>query len=136
MENIRDNNMDCIRCNYIRGKYYYYDEGVYYEKSDKKEGYEVVQAPEGVEITTLPTGYTTTIAGNMKYYYHGGVFYVQTETGYKVAAAPIGAIVYKLPEGGEEVDLQGNKLIKYGGAYFQPILHDGQDAYEVVKYTG
>ena len=115
---------------------YYYDQGVYYTESKEKEGYTVVQAPEGAEIESLPTGYTTTIAGNMTYYYFGGEFYLQTETGYKVVKAPLGAIIYNLPEGGEEVDSQGNKLVKYNGAYYHPILHDGKDAYEVVKFKG
>ncbi len=88
---------------------YYYDEGVYYkESSGEKKGYDVVQAPSGIEITTLPSGYTTTIAENMKYYYHGGAFYIQTDSSYKVVPAPIGAI----------------------------IVHDGRDAYEVVNYKG
>ncbi len=72
----------------------------------------------------------------MRYYYYGGVFYIQSEKGYKVVSAPVDAIVYQLPEGGEELNLQGNKVIRYNGAYYQPILLDGQDAYEVVKYQG
>ena len=113
------------------------DRGDRQENRDERQGdRQENQAPEGAEIKELPSGYTTTIAGNMKYYYHGGVFYMPTETGYKVVSAPIGAIVYKLPEGGEELDLQGNKLIKFNGAYYQPIMHDGEDAYEVVKYKG
>ena len=115
---------------------YYYDQGVYYQGTESKDNYKVVQAPEGAEITELPSGYTTTVAEKTTYYYHGGVFYKQTEKGYKVVTAPIGAIVYKLPEGGEEIDSKGNKLIKFNGAYYQPIMHDGEDAYEVVKYNG
>ena len=64
------------------------------------------------------------------------MFYQQTNSGYKVVPAPVGAVVDNIPEGATEVtDSNSNKILEYYGTYYQPIVKNGKDAYEVVNFN-
>jgi hypothetical protein len=53
---------------------------------------------------------------------------------YSVVEAPAGAVVNNLPEGAEEVEIDGVKLLKFNGAFFQPVSLNGEDAEVVVVH--
>jgi len=110
---------------------YYYDDGCYY--IPYRGGYSVVPPPVGAMVSYLPDGYETIVLGDDTYYYYGGVFYILINPDYQVVEAPVGAVVSQLPEGAIEQVINGESLLVYNNAYYQPIVRDGQDAYEVVK---
>lgn len=66
------------------------------------------------------------------YYYFGGAFYVTSGDSYKVVEAPSGAIIANLPEGAEEFEVDGVNYVGYNNTYYQPILQDGNNYYQVV----
>jgi hypothetical protein len=43
-----------------------------------------------------------------------------------------GTVVENLPEGGEEVKIGDVTYVKYGDVYYQPIVQNGENMYEVV----
>lgn len=109
---------------------YRYDQGVYYQPYNN--GYRVIPAPEGATIGSLPDGYTTVPLGNETFYYFAGTFYDRTANGYTVIDAPAGAIVYDLPEGCTELKIGNITYLQFNETVFQPIVIDGENAYEVV----
>lgn len=109
---------------------YYYDDGVYYEPYNG--GYNVVAAPIGAMVATIPPGSETVQVGDQTYIYYGGTFYVQGDEGYQVVAAPDGAIVSEIPDGATSQTIDGQTYLVYNNTYFLPISSDGQDAYQVV----
>jgi hypothetical protein len=112
------------------GQRYGYDDGVYYLPANG--GYDVVPAPIGAVVGSLPDGYETTMVGNDTFYYFGGAFYVATDQGYQVVAAPPGAVITQLPTGAVDQQINGQDLLVYNNVYYSPISENGQDAYEVV----
>ena len=110
---------------------YYYDNGVYYEASSG--GYIVVTPPVGSIVNSLPIGYENIQLGDYTFYYYGGVFYTVTDQGYQVVAAPFGAVVTQIPDGATEQDINGQSYLVYNNTYYQPVLQNGQDAYQVVQ---
>jgi hypothetical protein len=113
---------------------YYYDQGVYYEKSGS--GYTVVQAPDGATIQVLPEGYQTVVVNETtNNYYYGGTYYEKTSDGYTVVPPTAGTVVENLPEGGDEVKVGDKTYVKIGDVYYQPIVVDGENKYEVVDVT-
>lgn len=120
---------DAIWLNF-NGQRYGYDDGVYYQPANG--GYDVVPAPIGAVVGSLPDGYETTMVGNDTFYYFGGAFYVQTDQGYQVVAAPPGAVITQLPTGAVDQQINGQDLLVYNNVYYSPISENGQDAYEVV----
>lgn len=111
---------------------YYYDQGVYYVKSNN--GYTVVQAPVGATVTTIPPGSQTVVINETtNNYYYGGTYYQKTPEGYTVVPPTAGSVVENLPEGGQEVKVGENTYVKVGDTYYQPIQKDGKSMYEVVE---
>ena len=45
----------------------------------------------------------------------------------------VGTVVENLPDGGEEVKIGDVTYVKIGETYYQPIVQDGQNMYEVVN---
>ena len=122
---------DAIRLS-IGNSFYYYSDGCYY--SPYNGGYAVVQPPMGAVVDYLPDGYETVQVGNDYYYYYAGVFYIGNgQGGYQMVAAPYGAIVSQLPAGAVEREVNGEILLEYNNTFFEPIMQDGQDAYQVVQ---
>ena len=110
----------------------YYDQGVYYVKKDG--GYEVIQAPVGATVESLPKETEKVkVDETTNNYYYGGAYYEKSEMGYTVVPAVAGTIVPHLPEGGEEVKIGDVTYVQFGETYYQPIQVDGQDMYEIVE---
>jgi hypothetical protein len=113
---------------------YYYDQGVYY--SEGSGGYTVVQAPDGATINVLPEGTQTVVVNETtNNYYYGGTYYEKTDSGYTVVPPTAGTVVENLPEGGEQVKVGEYTYVKIGDVYYQPIVVDGENKYEVVDVT-
>lgn len=114
------------------GGEYWYDQGVYYVKSEG--GYTVVAAPVGATIKTLPTGYETAKLddGSVNYHY-GGAFYEKTANCYTVVPPTAGTLIEHLSDGGEEVKIGDVTYVKLGDTYYQPVKVDGKNMYEVAS---
>lgn len=111
---------------------YYYDNGVYYVKTDG--GYKVVEAPVGATVKEIPKESQTVIINETtNNYYYGGTYYEKTSKGYEVVPPMAGTVVENLPEGGEEVKIGEVTYVKIGSTYYQPIEQNGKKMYEVVK---
>jgi hypothetical protein len=107
---------------------YRYDQGVWYAPTDG--GYDVVTAPVGAFVPTLPPG-AVAVAPNT--YYYGGAYYAPTVGGYTVVAPQAGTVVDQLPPGGEEVTIGDQTYVRFGDTYYLPFLDNGQPRYEVVQ---
>ena len=111
---------------------YHYDDGNYYIKTEN--GYEVVQAPVGATVNSIPeSAQQVQVTENTYNYYYGGAYYEKGAEGYTVVPATAGTIVPHLPEGGEEVKVGDRTYVKFGETYYQPIQVDGKDMYEIVE---
>ncbi len=115
----------------LENRSYRYDEGVFY--APYNNGYQVVPAPPGAYVPSLPEGYQQVAVGGQNYYYFGGAFFVLNGNQYEVVQAPAGAVVYNLPQGASPVQVDSYNYMQYNGTYYQPIQINGQDAYEVVE---
>jgi len=107
---------------------YRYNQGVWY--APVSGGYNVVTAPVGATVATIPS--QATVVNNNNYYY-GGAYYEKTGDKYKVVAPQAGTVVDELPAGGEEVTVGEHKYVKFGDTYYQPIEENGKKKYEVVE---
>lgn len=116
----------------VNNEQYHYDNGVYYAPASN--GYQVVPAPIGAVVNTLPEGYATIpVSGGGSYFYYGGDYYVQTvANSYRVVDPPMGVVVTNLPDGAQETTVEGNRYMVYNGTYYQPVTENGQNGYEVV----
>ena len=113
---------------------YHYEEGNYYLKT--ADGFEVVQAPVGATVESIPeTAEKVEVTENTYNYYYGGAYYEKGAEGYTVVPATAGTIVPHLPEGGEEVKVGDRNYVKFGETYYQPIQVDGKNMYEIVEVT-
>jgi len=116
----------------IENAQYHYDQGVWYQPYNG--GYQVVSAPVGGTITTLPPNAQTVVVNEtVNNYYYGGDFYEKTEKGYSVVPATAGTIVPHLPEGGKEVKVGDQTYVQFGEVFYQPIQVDGKNMYEIVE---
>jgi hypothetical protein len=116
----------------IENAQYHYDQGVWYQPYNG--GYQVVSAPVGGTITTLPPSAQTVVVNEtVNNYYYGGDFYEKNEKGYSVVPATAGTIVPHLPEGGKEVKVGDQTYVQFGEVFYQPIQVDGKNMYEIVE---
>jgi hypothetical protein len=116
----------------VASQQYHYDQGVYYVPASG--GYTVVPAPVGATIVTLPPGSQTVVINETtNNYYYGGTYYVKSAQGYTVVQPTAGAVVQNLPEGGKEVKIGEVTYVQVGETYYQPIVKDGKNMYEVVE---
>nr|WP_255397272.1 DUF6515 family protein [Reichenbachiella sp. 5M10] len=67
-------------------------------------------------------------------HYYAGTFYTKSSDGFTVIVAPDGAIVQNIPDGGEEVEIEGQKYVKYNDTCFQSLTQEGKNVYQVVKW--
>ncbi len=107
---------------------YHYASGIWYLPSGSQ--YQVVAAPVGAAVTTLPSG--AAAVGDDEYYY-AGAYYQKASGGYTVVAPRAGTVVDNLPPGGEEVTVGDRTYVRFGETYYQPIAENGQSKYEVVE---
>lgn len=115
----------------LENRSYRYDEGVFY--APYNNGYQVIPAPPGAYVPSLPEGYQQVAVGGQSYYYFGGAFFVLNGNQYEVVQAPAGAVVYNLPQGASPVQMDSYNYMQYNDTYYQPIQINGQNAYEVVE---
>ena len=115
----------------LENRSYRYDDGVFY--APYNNGYQVVPAPPGAYVPSIPEGYQQLAVGGQTYYYFGGAFFVLNGNQYEVVQAPAGAVVYNLPQGATTLQIDDYDYLQYNGTYYQPIQINGQDAYEVVE---
>lgn len=114
----------------VESTQYHYDQGVWYAPSNG--GYQVVPAPVGGTVNSIPGGAQTVNTGTVNNYYYGGTYYEKEGSSYKVVPPTAGTLVDNLPEGGKEVTVGDVKYIKFGETYYQPVQVDGKNKYEVV----
>ena len=62
-------------------------------------------------------------------------FYVKNKKGYQVIKAPVGAIVPAVPDGGKEQKIDGQTYMVYKDVYYQPIVQNGKNVYQVVEMS-
>lgn len=116
----------------IENAQYHYDQGVWYQPYNG--GYQVVNAPVGATVTTLPSNTQTVVVNEtVNNYYYGGSFYEKNDKGYTVVPPTAGTIVPHLPEGGKEVKMGDQTYVQFGEIYYQPIQVDGKNMYEIVE---
>jgi hypothetical protein len=74
----------------LAGSSYYYHDGVYYTRvmSSGEVAYQVVEAPAGAIISSLPAGCTTVNVGGMPYSKCGTTHYQKVSNGYMIVAVP------------------------------------------------
>jgi hypothetical protein len=115
----------------IRGHFFFYYGGVYYDNGPS--GYVVVDPPLDADIPDLPPGAETVQVGGTVYYYVDGAFYVQQPDGsYVVVAAPMGVTVSLLPSDAVPVGINGTTYYQSGGTYYLPVIENGVTAYLTV----
>jgi Family of unknown function (DUF6515) len=70
----------------VSGTSYYYHDGAYYQQVmySGQPSYQVVAAPAGAIITTLPAGCTSVRRGNVTYSQCGSTYYQRVSNGYQV----------------------------------------------------
>ena len=70
----------------VSGSSYMYADGAYYEQVmyGGQVSYQVVPAPAGAIITTLPGGCTTVVRNGASYSQCGTTYYQRVSTGYSV----------------------------------------------------
>lgn len=115
----------------VANRPYHYADGVFY--APYNNGYQVVPAPPGAYVPSLPEGFQQLSVGGQDYYYFGGAFYILNGNQYEVVQAPAGGVVYNLPQGASQVQIDNYDYVVYNDTYYQPIQINGQDAYEVVE---
>ena len=114
----------------VINEYHYFD-GVFYQKDD--EGYVVVPAPIGAEVSSIPDNFEKVQVDENEYnYYWGGAYFEETPNGFRVVPPAAGTLVENLSEGGEEVKIGERTLIRFGETYYQPVQVNGKNMYEVV----
>lgn len=112
-------------------KEYHYVDGVFYQKDD--EGYVVVPAPIGAEVSRIPDNFERVEVGENEFnFYWGGAYFEETANGFRVVPPVAGTLVENLSEGGEEVKIGDRTFIRFGETYYQPVQVNGRNMYEVV----
>ena len=82
-----------------------------------------------------PETQTVVVNETTNNYYYAGTYYEKDGDEYKVVPPTAGTVVENLPEGGEQVKIGDITYVKFGDIYYQPIVQDGQNMYEVVDVT-
>ena len=115
--------------------YNYYDyDGIYYKYDDNK--YQVVPAPIGHMVKTLPKGSTQFSLDGATYFYYFGSFYIPQDGQFMVVQPPIGAEVDSIPDGYEKVMIDGQTYFTLNGVQYKAILRNNAVWYQVIKNNG
>ena len=72
---------------------FYYQNGVFYQKSMIDQQYMVVPPPIGALVYSIPRGYQLMMIDGVPYYFYDGVFYRRVLEGYRVVVPPVNIIV-------------------------------------------
>lgn len=116
---------------YLNGYYYYDDDGIYYKYDNDK--YQVVPAPIGHKLKTLPKGNTRFTLDGVTYFYYFGTYYTSQDGQYVVVQPPIGAEVDSIPDGYEKVMIDGQTYFTLNGVQYKAVLRDNVVWYRVIK---
>lgn len=118
----------------VGGFPYFYYGGVFYHH--RPSGYEVVGAPAGSTISSVPEEATLITVGSNTYSYFEGAFYIwdPDEDAYVVVEPPVGAEVPYVPDGYAVDDRDGILYYVYGDVWFRPVMRDGVTVYMVTRF--
>jgi hypothetical protein len=95
--------------------------------------YQVVTAPYGLSMSSLPRGYDTIVFENRFYYYYDGTYFYNNGVYYEVIAPKIGMVVPYLPNYGVSYVYYKNRPAYYfNGYYYYEVNMYGGVAYQVV----
>jgi len=111
--------------------YYYFDDGVYYRLDKNK--YQVVPAPVGHKIKTLPTGTYQFSLDGATYFYYYGTYYIPVAGQYEVVQPPIGATVESIPQGYEKLEIEGQTYYILNEVQYKAVIRNNEVWYQVIK---
>ena len=69
--------------------FYYYVNGVFYQKVMREQKYVIVPPPIGAVVFAIPQGYELMLINGVSYYEFGDVFYRHVLGGYRVIYPPV-----------------------------------------------
>ncbi len=72
----------------------------------------------GTRVSFLPAGFRQIWAGDIRYYYCDGIYYLDQDQDYVVAAPPIGATVSTIPDDYQTIFVNGIVYYVSKGAYY------------------
>ena len=97
--------------------------------------YQVVAAPYGLSVLSLPAGYETLLYNNSFYYYYDGAYYRNYGTHFEIVPPALGMVVPYLPNYGVSyVYYNNHPAYYYNGYYYYEVPVYGGIAYKVVGY--
>ena len=97
--------------------------------------YQVVAAPYGLSVLSLPVGYETLLYNNSFYYYYDGAYYRNYGTHFEIVPPALGMVVPYLPNYGVSyVYYNNHPAYYYNGYYYYEVPVYGGIAYKVVGY--
>lgn len=116
---------------YLDGYNYYDCDGIYYKYDDNK--YQVVPAPIGYKVKTIPKGSLQFTLDGVTFYYYFGTYYTPVKGQFEVVQPPIGAEVDSIPEGFDKVVVDGQTYYTLNGVQYKAVLRDNAIWYQVIK---
>jgi hypothetical protein len=119
---------------YLDGYNYYDSDGIYYKYDDNK--YQVVPAPIGYKVKTIPKGSLQFTLDGVTFYYYFGSYYTPVNGQFEVVQPPIGAEVDSIPEGFDKVVIDGQTYYTLNGVQYKAVIRDNVIWYQVVKNNG
>ena len=97
-------------------------------------GFQVVRAPIGITINSLPSSRYKFNHVGVDYFYSHGQFYRSLGGGYQVVHAPIGARISQLPVHAERFEWSSTIYYASDEAFFKEIYDDyGKISYEIIQ---
>jgi hypothetical protein len=81
----------------------------------------VITPPRPVVVRTIPTTSVTIAYGHSRYYYYGGVYYVQRPEGYVVINPPVGVIITVPPAGFVRVTAYSCPYLYFEGIFYKEV---------------
>jgi len=139
----------------LGGLTYHFLNGIFYRPYN--QGYQVVAAPVGAIVYSLPHGHVSVVIGGRNYYMYNNIYYLWdgSRRGYRVVDVPssnyvydrppqsysVGAnqyrsgdIVRQLPSGSTRVIIDDIRYYENEGIYFLPVKKsNGRTVYKVVE---
>jgi len=85
----------------------------------------------GTVVTSLPARSTVVVRDSSRYYYKGGVYYLQGPKGFQVILPPVGCRIQGLPLGYRRVPVGENIYFYYFGTFYKQSANS--DNYDIVK---
>lgn len=106
---------------FYNDRFYYYDSGMYYE-SVPYYGFYMPSLPYGAR--PLPDMYG--------YYWHNGVYFMNTFDGFEVVPPPVGTIVRRLPVGYQLIRMNGRLYYEYANVIYERVRINRRRVFRVV----